>query len=1006
MESQELENIDHDIITEISKDCLVFPNSIQEQGVLFVLKEPELEIIQISDNTAQFSGFSASELLNQNLDKIFRQSELDIIRDRLKRDNIDWYNPIKLLLYFDEKSEVFEGVLRRQPEGLILELEAAGYPYQTSHISFYHLFKSCYGKIKKGKNLTELSQKIVQEIRYITGFDRVMVYRFKEDNSGVVIAEEKASTLNSFLDLHFPATDIPPAARELYHQNLLQLISNVNGETITIFPDKNPLTNKPLNLSLSPLRSFSPCHVEYLKNMGVSASMSLGLIKDNKLWGIIACHHYSPKYISYGVRKICEFLAESVIDHLLTAQKTENWQQRDIIKQLQIYLKTALPDEINLLTRLVHHESQSLLNLVNATGAAICYSDAITLVGNTPHKSAIRDLIIWLETHHRQNTFVTNNLSKLYPQGETIKTEASGVLALSILLNNASYHIIWFRPEVIQTVKWAGDPNQSLSVGVDGKIKLSPRQSFELWKETVKATAIPWQSFEQEAAERLRDNLLLAALEFSHTAMQESANKAEAANRAKSEFLANMSHELRTPLNAILGFAQVMRRSPTLEREHQENLSIITRSGEHLLNLINQVLDLSKIEAGRIIFNKTEFDFYRLLDDLEDMFQFKAEEQGLQLLVERSPDLPQYIRTDQVKLRQVLINLLNNALKFTEEGGVSVRVRGEKLNFIDTDQTTEIETKGLKSERIITVEIEDTGHGISQEELDDLFEPFVQTQSGKDHHEGTGLGLPISRKFVQLMGGELSVNSEIGRGTIFRFNIHVEEIEATEIESQPKRRRRVISLAPNQPKYRILVVDDRWSNRELVIKLLTPLGFDVRSANNGEEGIQLWEKWEPHLIWMDMRMPIMDGYEATKRIKATIKGQATAIIALTASVFEEEKAVVLSAGCDGFIRKPFKESEIFNAMEKQIGVQFLYETEEIKTVETLDINIERAINPQIIANLSETWTTEFKQAIINIDSVKIDSLVAQIKENNPELAYAIHHLTENFEYEKLLSLLT
>ncbi|MDJ0510239.1 MAG: ATP-binding protein [Crocosphaera sp.] len=998
---QSWQNISERTITEVSKDCLVFSNGIQKQGIIFVLKEPELEIIQVSDNTEQFFGFSGSQLLNQNIAKLLRQSEIDIIRDRLEKDNLEWYNPIKLLLYFDEKSEVFEGVLRRQAEGLILELEVAGYPYQTSHLSFYHLFRSCYGRIKEGKKLTELAQKLAQEIRYITKFDRVMVYRFKEDNSGVVIAEEKEAHLNSFLDLHFPFTDIPPGARELYHQNLLQILSNVNAAPIPLIPNINTLTKKPLNLSLSSLRSFSPCHIEYLKNMGVSASMSLGLIKENKLWGIIACHHYSPKYISYEVRKICEFIAESVIDHLLTAQKTEHWQQQDIIKQLQSYLKTPVRNETNLLSRLVAQEEESLLNLVNGTGAALCYGDSIQLVGKTPNKSTIRDLIIWLESHHGQQSFATSTLSKIYAQGEAIKTKASGLLAISIILNNISYHILWFRPEVVKTVNWAGDPNQNLSFDKTGKIKLSPRQSFEIWKETVKATAIPWQIFEQEAAEKLRDALLLAALEFSHTAMEEAAKKSETANRAKSEFLANMSHELRTPLNAILGFAQVMRRSQTLAIDHQENLSIITRSGEHLLNLINQVLDLSKIEAGHIIFNKNDFDFYRLLDDLDDMFQFKADEKSLQLLFERAPDVPQYIRSDQVKLRQVFINLLNNALKFTEEGGVSVRVRGETLNFIDADKSEEIDS----SNRTIVVEIEDTGHGISEEELDQLFEPFVQSQSGKEHHEGTGLGLPISRKFVQLMGGDLTVNSELGRGTIFRFYIHAQEIEPTEIETQNQRKRRVIGLAANQPKYRILVVDDRWSNRELVIKLLTPLGFEVKPANNGEEAIQLWEEWEPHLIWMDMRMPIMDGYEATKRIKATIKGQATAIIALTASVFEEEKAVVLSAGCDGFIRKPFKEAEIFNAMEKQIGVQFLYESDNTTEKEAPEIDTEKVINAETIANLSEPWLRELKQAIINIDSVKIDSLLAQIKENYPDLAHAIYHLTENFEYEKLLKLL-
>ncbi|MGB5769451.1 MAG: ATP-binding protein [Crocosphaera sp.] len=1004
MVTQDLTNVPSNVLTEISQNCLVLPNEIQEQGVLFVLKEPELEIIQVSDNTEKYFSIPAQELLNKNIAKVFCKSALETIQNHRQREDMEFYNPLQLTLNLKDEYQVFEGVLRRQPEGLILEIEPSYDAYDNDDLSFYQLFRSCYERIKQGKTLEEVAQKLVKEIRDLTEFDRGMVYQFKEDNSGVVIAEEKKSELNSFLDLHFPEIDVPPEAKKVYYQNLLQLIPNVNGQNVAIIPETNPLTNKPLNLQPLSLRSFAPCYIEYLQNMGVSASLTLGLIKNNQLWGLIACHHYSPKSISYKIRKICELIAESVPDYLVTAQKTKNKQQINLIKQLQTYLKTPVNDETNLLMRLVDKETESLLNLVNSQGVALSYGDTLKLVGKTPKKAAIQGLILWLKSHHREEIFATHTLSKIYPQGKDIITEASGILAISILLNQTSYYIIWFRPEVIQTVNWAGDPNESFSIGVDGEIKLSPRRSFKIWKETVKNTAISWQSFEQKAAQNLRDNLLLAALEFSHTAMEEAVNKAEAANRAKSEFLSNMSHELRTPLNAILGFAQVMRRSPTLEREQQENLSIISRSGEHLLTLINQVLDLSKIEAGRTIINKTNFDFYRLLDDLEDMFKFKADEQGLQLLFERSLNVPQYIRTDQVKLRQVLINLINNALKFTEEGGVSLRVRGESLNFMETDDTTETDSQLLGQKKII-VEIEDTGLGISQEELKRLFEPFVQSQGLKSHQEGTGLGLPISRKFINLMGGDITVNSQIGQGTIIRFNIEAEEIKATQIKAEFHAQRKVIGLQSNQPKYRILVVDDRWSNRELVVKLLRPLGFEIKSANNGEEAIQVWEEWDPHLICMDMRMPVMDGYEATKRIKATIKGQATAIIALTASVFEEEKAVVLSTGCDGFIRKPFREAEIFKAMEKQIGVKFVYENGENIEKEIPEINVEMAINPQAIANLSEAWTTELKQAIINIDSVKIDSLLAQIKENSPDLAQAIHHLKDNFEYEKLLNLL-
>ena len=315
-----------------------------------------------------------------------------------------------------------------------------------------------------------------------------------------------------------------------------------------------------------------------------------------------------------------------------------------------------------------------------------------------------------------------------------------------------------------------------------------------------------------------------------------------------------------------------------------------------MLTLINNVLDLSKIEAGRITLNETNFDLHRLLEDIHDMFQLKAADKNLQLLLEIAPNLARYICTDEVKLRQVLINLINNALKFTEKGGICIRSQNLKLSKI-------------------VFEVEDTGPGISTEDINKLFEAFTQTESGKQSQEGTGLGLSISRKFVQLMGGDMEVCSQLGEGTVFRFEIKVKEVEATEVASQQVKRR-IIALEPGQPCYRILIVDDKPVNRQLLVQLLSPLGFELQEASNGKEAVEIWQQWQPHLIWMDMRMPVMDGFAATRRIKATAVGQATAIIALTASVLEEERAVVLSAGCDDFLRKPFRDEQIFTALEQ------------------------------------------------------------------------------------------
>ncbi|MDM8530452.1 two-component regulator propeller domain-containing protein [Anaerolineales bacterium HSG25] len=465
--------------------------------------------------------------------------------------------------------------------------------------------------------------------------------------------------------------------------------------------------------------------------------------------------------------------------------------------------------------------------------------------------------------------------------------------------------------------------------------------------------------------------------------------KAEVANQAKSVFLANMSHELRSPLNAVLGFSQIMVRSQTLSHENQENVGIILRSGEHLLSLINQVLDLSKIEAGQTTLNQHDFDLHRLIEDVEDMFSLKAADKNLQLVFDVLPTVPQYIRTDEVKFRQVLINLLNNALKFTEEGGVSVRAKCEKLQ--DNSKTAKI-----------IVEVEDTGAGIAPDEMEALFKAFVQTETGKQSKEGTGLGLPISRKFVQLMGGDITVSSEIGHGTIFRFEVVVELIDA--LSTTKKLRNNIIALQPGQPTYRILIVDDRVTNRKLLVKLLVPLGFQVQEANNGQEAIDLWQTWKPDLIWMDMRMPVLDGYEATKQIKATDIGQATTVIALTASVFEEERAVVLAAGCDDFLRKPFKDRDIFALMEKYLGVQYIYEQPEPSKMISTDSqtnlqNLQTALNtlpPELLEKLHHA-------ASHNNLSV-MNSLIEQISHIDNPLSDSLAALADDFDYDKIAEL--
>jgi len=487
-----------------------------------------------------------------------------------------------------------------------------------------------------------------------------------------------------------------------------------------------------------------------------------------------------------------------------------------------------------------------------------------------------------------------------------------------------------------------------------------------------------------------------------------------AANLAKSTFLANMSHELRTPLNAILGFSQLMNQDTNLLTEQKENLNIIQRSGEHLLSLINQVLDLSKVEAGRMTLSENNLNLQHFLAEIEDMFALKANAQSLQLRFECAADVPTYICADEVKLRQVLINLLSNAVKFTSSGSVYLKVKNKQVK-VQSEAGTK--TTNNPQSTTITFEVKDTGVGMAADELEKLFQPFLQTASGQKVQQGTGLGLTISSQFVRLMGGEITVISggtaftpgmplkeflEDTTGTIFKFDILVGIADGSAIQNQPHSRR-VVALAPNRPQYRILVVDDRDYNRQLLVKLLKPVGFEVEEASNGIEALEIWDSYSPHLIWMDMRMPVMDGYEATKRIKGTLKGQATAVIAITASVWEEDKAVILSAGCDDFVRKPFHTEAIFDIMAKHLGVVYIYQEQELPSPPS-NVTGEPLNFTDLLAAMSKEWIVELYEATIDADSELVFQLLEEIPESHAFELQTLRNWVTKFQFEKILDL--
>jgi len=479
---------------------------------------------------------------------------------------------------------------------------------------------------------------------------------------------------------------------------------------------------------------------------------------------------------------------------------------------------------------------------------------------------------------------------------------------------------------------------------------------------------------------------------------------AEAANLAKSTFLANMSHELRTPLNIILGFAQVMTHDTALTPTQREDLQTIRRSGDHLLNLINDVLDLSKIEAGHSILEEKEFDLTALLHTLHTMMAERAQAKGLQLTFHISPDVPPFVMADEQKLRQILLNLLNNAIKFTRHGNITLSVRPIHPHLpIDSHPP-------CPDPVFLEFAVADTGIGIAPEDLHTIFDAFVQAEAGKKAISGTGLGLTISRKLVELMQGTIRVQSSPNAGSTFTATVPVYPICEVKERSESANRT-VIGLVPNQPKRRILIADDQQESRLLMVRLLTQIGLEVREASHGQEAIQHWQDWQPDLIWMDIQMPQVDGYEATRQIRTLEQESKTVIIALTAQASQADRTLALAVGCNDYVSKPFREEAVYAKMAEYLGLNYLYADPlpaNLATPTILKTPDTSTTDPLVLPDrtiLPDSWLAEVEKAAICGNDWAIAELAKQLP---PEFATFATHLVDlanEYEFEDILTLL-
>ncbi len=739
-------------LTDCDREPIQIPGLIQPHGVLLVLQEPDLKIIQVSNNTLALLGQQPQELLGKPLLNLLVPGQIDAIRQCLNED-FESVNPLDISIEIQTKLLWFDGIVHRFNSLIILELEPKNTSKKTDFFQFAQRVKSTITKIQKASTLLEMCGVVVKEVRKITEFDRVMVYQFDAAGAGRVIAEDRLETLTPYLGLHYPSSDVPKQAKQLYTLNWLRLIPDCTYEPAALVPAHNPLDSRPTDLSLSVLRSVSPLHIEYLKNMGVAASMSISLIQDEKLWGLIACHHSTAKYVCYSVRTMCEFVGQVMSIELASKEDREDLDYKMTLKSLQSKFVESLSQSKSFLDGLVQLNS-NLLDLVGATGVAVCAGEQIICIGKTPPESELPALREWIKTEIQHNLFHTKSLSEKYPTAESFKVVASGLLGLEISKVNQNY-ILWFRPEVLQTVNWGGNPNKPVEVAADGEMRLSPRKSFERWQETVQGCSLPWKPCEIEIVTELR-SLIVGIILSQADEMAKINLELERSNSELDAFAYVASHDLKEPLRGIHNYSNFLMEdyADVLHEDGIAKLQTLVRLTQRMEDLINSLLHYSRLGRTELSHQPTN-----LTDIVVQSIDTLKISQPQQLIEFRTKSLPT-IECDRTQVSELFINLIGNAIKYND--------RTEKWVEIGW---LESETKSGKDPISYTFYVRDNGIGIPQQHLERVFQIFKRLHAQDEYGGGTGAGLTIVQKIVARHGGKIWVESVLGEGSTFYFTL-------------------------------------------------------------------------------------------------------------------------------------------------------------------------------------------------------------------------------------------
>ncbi|MBE9029153.1 GAF domain-containing protein [filamentous cyanobacterium LEGE 11480] len=755
MTTDKLEPLQSTVDFSETSETIRSPGHIQPHGLLFVLAEPDFTIVQISENVDDVLGISATNLLREPITQLIGTERLRDLQSCLEHGS-DQTTPLKLTLHpADGPDQCWNAMIHRAPSGeVVLELEPWDAQVETQLADFFPRLQSMLKQIQQIHSLQAMAELIVTEVKQLTSFDRVMVYRFNPQGDGTVIAEVKQPQLAPLLGLRYPHTDIPMPARQLYQRKWLRLLRDINAVPAPLITTTEPATDDTaiaqLDMSDCSLRSHSPCHGSYLQNMDVMASMGISLLQEQKLWGLIVCHHATPKFVPYEIRAICEFMGHLMSTELIRQEANETLEYQLQLQTIQARLIENLAGITELVPAL-QSMSDDLLSVVGASGAAIVDGDTLALIGSTPTEAATLDLLDWVRQvgteQFTSDQLVTNALPQQYPAAADYQAVASGLLAIVISPVPARY-ILWFRPELRQTVVWGRDVDQNPVIEVNGHPILSPQQSFAAWQETVQGQSAPWLACECHSATGIKAAIVEIVLRQANELATLNL-ELQRSNSELSAFAYVSSHDLQEPLRKIRAFGDRLksRSGDRLDAKSQDYLRRMLDASQRAQILIDDLLTFSRVTSKAKPFSPVDLE--QLISNVINDLEILIEQSGGTITVAAMPP----IDADAFQMRQLFQNLLTNALKFSREAVPPI-----------------IAITATTSGDLVQIAVSDNGIGFEAKYRERIFQVF-QRLHDRSQYEGTGIGLAICRKIVERHQGSLIASSQIGQGSTFTITL-------------------------------------------------------------------------------------------------------------------------------------------------------------------------------------------------------------------------------------------